>query len=72
MTPRWHRNEPILVERRDFLEYLIRLPGGKTMWMDDKTNVLNVRAMVLLREAGGHPGDAVVGDVLICQRGEVS
>lgn len=54
----------------------IKLPGGTTMWVDEdgklKTNIMNLKATAVLHAAGARPGIVVVGDVLICDRGEVA
>ena len=48
---------------------LVMLADGRVMWLDENgkrsTKELNQTATDLLREAGGIPGDFVVGNVLI-------
>lgn len=55
----------------------ITLADGRTMWMDEEAKLkpglsfVNEKATKLLIEAGGMPGDEVIGNVLITERGEV-
>jgi hypothetical protein len=55
----------------------IQLADGRTMWMDEEAKLrdgiqfVNLKATILLAEAGGIPGDEVIGHVLITQPGEV-
>jgi hypothetical protein len=55
----------------------ITLADGRTMWMDEEAKlgegpfVVNEKATKLLAEAGGMPGDEVIGNVLITKAGEV-
>ncbi len=55
----------------------IALADGRTMWMDEEGKlqggllIVNEKATKLLVEAGGIPGDEVVGNVLITEPGEV-
>jgi hypothetical protein len=55
----------------------VQLADGRTMWMDEDAKLreglqfVNLKATILLAEAGGIPGDEVIGHVLITQPGEV-
>jgi hypothetical protein len=55
----------------------VQLADGRTMWMDEEAKVrggvhfVNEKATKLLAEAGGLPGDEVIGHVLITEPGEV-
>lgn len=54
----------------------IELSDGRTMWMDEEAKLrdtwfVNEKATNLLIEAGGVPGDSVLGNVLITVPGEV-
>jgi hypothetical protein len=55
----------------------ITLADGRTMWMDEEAKLhaglsfVNEKATKLLAEAGGIPGDEVIGNVLITGPGEV-
>lgn len=56
---------------------LIKLHDGKLMFLneegklkDDLKNKLNKTATLLLIDAGGLPGDYIVGDVIICNNKE--
>lgn len=54
----------------------ITLKDGRTMWMDEEGKLrdvhhVNEKASQLLFQAGGIPGDYVVGDVLVTSPGEV-
>lgn len=50
---------------------MIRMADGRLLWMDEEAKLaripkrLNARATVLLQEAGGRPGDFILGPVLI-------
>lgn len=54
----------------DFVQ-MIRLRDGSEMWMDEEAKLrtpqapVNARATKLLSEAGGMPGDVVLGNVVI-------
>jgi hypothetical protein len=56
----------------------IELADGCTMWMDEEAKLfeglqcVNMQATRLLAEAGGMPGDEVIGNVLITESGEVA
>lgn len=54
---------------------VIKMPGGTTMWIDEegrlKTNVLNLHATAILHSVGARASVVIVGDALICDRGEV-
>lgn len=55
----------------------ISLADGRTMWMNEEAKLkeglqfVNEKATRLLAEAGGIPGDEVIGNVLITKPGEV-
>ena len=55
----------------------VELADGRTMWMDEEAKLkeglqfVNEKATKLLAEAGGIPGDEVIGSVLITEPGEV-
>lgn len=54
----------------------VSLADGRTMWMDEEAKLrdtwfVNEKATNLLIEAGGVPGDSVLGNVLITVPGEV-
>jgi len=55
----------------------VGLADGRTMWMDEEAKLkeslqfVNAKATKLLAEAGGIPGDEVLGNVLITSKGEV-
>lgn len=55
----------------------VGLADGRTMWMDEEAKLksglqfVNEKATKLLADAGGIPGDEVIGNVLITEPGEV-
>lgn len=57
---------------------MVNLADGRTMWMDEEAKIrsgvafVNAKATKLLAEAGGIPGDEVIGPVLICEPGEIA
>lgn len=54
---------------------VLALPNGRTMVLDEdgkySTKPTNERATTLARTAGIAADDFVVGDVLVCRRGEI-
>jgi len=55
---------------------MVRLADGREMWLDEEGKfnsalAPNERATILLVQAGGIPGDFVVGNVLVTDAGEV-
>jgi len=56
---------------------MVYLADGRTMWLDEEAKLKperplpNLKATRLLAEAGGMPGDIVLGNVLVCVDGEV-
>jgi|HubBroStandDraft_1064217.scaffolds.fasta_scaffold30691_3 hypothetical protein len=56
---------------------MVLLADKRSMWMDEEAKLhsglqwVNAKATTLLMEAGGMPGDEVIGSVLITERGEV-
>jgi hypothetical protein len=56
---------------------MITLSDGRTMWVDEEAKLKpnphapNRKATQLLAKAGGMPGDVVLGNALICSKGEV-
>jgi hypothetical protein len=60
----------------DMVECITLADGVTTMWLDEEgkfrgTQRPNAKASELLRLAGGMPGDTVMGNVLVCEEGEV-
>jgi len=53
----------------------INLQDGRIMWIDEegkfRPHQINIHATLLLRKAGGIPGDYVAGIALVTERSEV-
>jgi hypothetical protein len=61
----------------DIVQMIYLADGVTTMWLDEESKLkrnpppINWAATKLLAEAGGIPGDVVLGNVLLCGEGEV-